>query len=184
MKQIGKKEDKITEEELLSIVEEAEEDGTLDSEETELISSVIEFNDVEVSEILIPRTSLVAIEEKDSLEEIKKLFLEEGYSRLPVYKNSIDTIVGVINVKDFFRLLDSQEKSIESIIYQPIICSEYLKIQELLRIMQAKKEHLAIVVDEYGGVKGIVTMEDILEEIVGEIFDEHDTTPIYLRMLA
>jgi len=174
---VGKKEDKITEEELLSIVEEAEEDGTLDSEETELISSMIEFNDVDVSEILIPRINLVAIEEKDSLEEIKRVFLEEGYSRLPVYKGSIDTIVGIINEKDFFRLLETQEKNISSIIYQPIVCSEHLKIQELLRIMQAKKEHMAIVVDEYGGVMGIVTMEDILEEIVGEIFDEHDVAP-------
>jgi len=175
---VGKKEDVITEEELLSIVEEAEEDGTLDSEETELISSMIEFNDVEVAEILIPRINLVAIEEKDSLEEIKRVFLEEGYSRLPVYKGSIDTIVGVINEKDFFRLLESQEKNISSIIYQPIICSEHLKIQELLRIMQTKKEHLAVVVDEYGGVMGIVTLEDILEEIVGEIFDEHDVAPV------
>ncbi len=174
---VGKKEDKITEEELLSFVEEANEDGTLDSGETELISSVIEFNDVEVGEIFVPRVNVVAVEEKDSMEKIKKVFLEERFSRLPVYKDSIDTIVGVIHEKDFFRAIERGDKNLKDIIFPIIICSEHLKVQELLRAMQARKEHMAVVVDEYGGVMGIVTLEDILEEIVGEIFDEHDKAP-------
>ncbi len=174
---VGKKEDKITEEELLSFVEEANEDGTLDSGETELISSVIEFNDVEVGEIFVPRVNVVAVDEKDSIEKIKKVFLKERYSRLPVYKGSIDTIIGVIHEKDFFRAIERGDKDISDIIFPLIICSEHLKIQDLLRLMQSKKEHMAVVVDEYGGVMGIVTLEDILEEIVGEIFDEHDIAP-------
>ncbi len=174
---VGKKEDKITEEELLSFVEEANEDGTLDSGETQLISSVIEFNDVEVGEIFVPRVKVIAVDEKDSMEKIKKVFLEEGFSRLPVYKGSIDTIIGVIHEKDFFRAIERGDKNLNQIIFPLIICSEHMKIQDLLRAMQSKKEHMAVVVDEYGGVMGIVTLEDILEEIVGEIFDEHDIAP-------
>ena len=174
---VGKKEDKITEEELLSFVEEANEDGTLNQGETELISSVIEFNDVEVSEIFVPRVNVVAVEEGDSMEKIKKIFLEERFSRLPVYKDSIDTIIGVIHEKDFFRAMERGDKNLDKIIFPIIVCSEHMKVQSLLRSMQAKKEHMAVVVDEYGGVMGIVTLEDILEEIVGEIFDEHDKSP-------
>jgi len=174
---VGKKEDKITEEELLSFVEEANEDGTLDSGETELISSVIEFNDVEVSEIFVPRVNVIAVDIKDGMDKIKKVFLEKGYSRLPVYNGTIDTIVGVVHEKDFFRAVERGDKSVSEIIFPLIICSEHMKIQDLLRLMQSKKEHMAVVVDEYGGVMGIVTLEDILEEIVGEIFDEHDIAP-------
>ena len=169
-----KGEDVITEEELLSYVEEANEDGTLDNSETELISSAIEFNDAEVGDILVPRVEMVAIEASTPMKEIKKLFLENGFSRLPVYKGSIDAIIGMIHEKDFFAALEKGATSIKDIITSVALATEHMKIPVLLRSMQRQQVHLAIVVDEYGGTLGLVTLEDILEELVGEIWDEHD----------
>ena len=164
----------ITEDELLTYVEEANEDGTLDKNETELISSAIEFNDSEVGDVLVPRVQIVAIEVNTPMETIKDLFLEHGFSRLPVYKGAIDTIIGMIHEKDFYNALVKGEKNIQSIITSMAIATEHMKISVLLRSMQKQKVHMAIVVDEYGGTLGLVTLEDILEELVGEIWDEHD----------
>lgn len=167
-------EEKITEEELLTIVEEAQEDGALDESETKLISSSIEFDDVLVEDILVPRVGVVAVSLDMSMEEIKRLFLEYNFSRMPVYNGTIDSIVGMIHNIDFFAALEKGETSIKNAISPTAYATEHMKISTLLKSMQKQKVHMAIVVDEYGGTLGIATLEDILEELVGEIWDEHD----------
>ncbi len=169
-----KNEDVVTEEEIMTIVEEAEEDGTLREDETELIRSVIEFDDLEVGDILVPRVNIVAIDINDSMEQIRKVFDNEGYSRIPVYKDSIDTIIGTIHEKDFFNAYLNGKKGIDGIMQNAFYTTEHAKISVLLRQLQKKKVHIAVVLDEYGGTLGMVTLEDILEELVGEIWDEHD----------
>ena len=169
-----KNEDVVTEDEIMTMVEEAEEDGTLKNEETELIRSVIEFDDLEVGDILVPRVNMVAVELTDSMDDIKKVFSREGYSRLPVYKNSIDTIIGTIHEKDFFTAYLNGKKGIDGIMQNAFYTTEHAKISALLRQLQKSKVHIAVVLDEYGGTLGMVTLEDILEELVGEIWDEHD----------
>ena len=162
----------ITEEELITIVEEAENEGEIDEHESELIRSAIEFNDLTAEDILTPRVELVAVDVEDSLEEIAHTFEESGRSRIPVYEDSIDTIVGILHEKDFYRLRDS--KSIREMMTAPLCVVPSTQLGVLLKLLQRTKNHMAVVVDEYGGVSGIVTMEDILEELVGEIWDEHD----------
>ena len=174
-----KNEDVITEEELLTYVEEASEDGTLNESESELISGAIEFNDVEVGDILVPRVNVVAVELDTPMDEIKEIFLKNGFSRIPVYKNSIDTIIGMIHEKDFFNEYLNGTKNIKSLITSMAIATEHMKISVLLRTLQKQKVHMATVLDEYGGTLGIVTLEDILEELVGEIWDEHDEVVEY-----
>ena len=164
----------ITEDELITIVEESENGGVLDSHESELIRSAIEFNDLEVVEILTPRVDMVAVDINTPLDEISNEFRESGYSRLPVYEESIDNIVGFIHEKDFYLMLYNKGTHIRNIVQKIIYTAPTIKISSLLRQLQTEKCHLAIVIDEYGGTKGMVTMEDILEELVGEIWDEHD----------
>jgi len=170
----SKGDDGITEEELVGMVDQAETEGGLDEHESDLIRAAIEFNDLEVSEILTPRVDLVAIEEEDTMEKAASLFVESGYSRLPVYHDTIDNIVGVIHEKDFYAARYRGETMLSNLKAPVIYTTEGTKISELLRILQTRKAHMAVVVDEYGGTVGIVTMEDILEELVGEIWDEHD----------
>ena len=178
-----KNEDVITEDEILTIVEEAEEDGTLKTEETELIRSVIEFDDVEVCDILVPRVNVVAIDADSSMEEIRKVFAREGFSRLPVYKDTIDTIIGTIHERDFFLAYLNGKKGIDGILQKAVYTTEHVKISDLLRQLQKKKVHIAVVLDEYGGTLGLVTLEDVLEELVGEIYDEHDEEINYYKQL-
>ncbi len=167
-------EEKITEEELLSMVEEAQEDGALDEKESELISSAIEFNDAEVEDILVPRVNVISVPLDMPMDKVKALFLEHNFSRMPVYNGTIDQIIGMIHNIDFFAAMERGERSIKSAITPVAVATEHMKISTLLKSMQAQKVHMAIVVDEYGGTTGIVTLEDILEELVGEIWDEHD----------
>ncbi len=169
-----KRDDIVTEDEIMTVVEEAEEDGTLDSAETQMIRQVIEFDDVEVGDILVPRVNMVAVDFESSMDEIKNTFINEGYSRLPVYKDTIDTIIGTIHEKDFYKAYLGGKKGIDGIMQKTLYTTEHIKISDLLRQLQKKKVHIAIVLDEYGGTLGLVTMEDILEELVGEIWDEHD----------
>ena len=169
-----KNEEIITEEEIITIVEEAKEDGTLKQEETELIKSVIEFDDQEVENIYTPRVNLVAVDINSSMEDIQKVFQTTKFSRLPVYLETIDQIVGTIHQSDFYSLLFTKATSIKSILKEPYFTTSHTKISKLLNQLQKNKTHMAIVLDEYGGTLGIVTMEDILEELVGEIWDEHD----------
>lgn len=164
----------ITEEELLTIVEEAEQEGGIDEEEGTLIRSAIEFSEIEAMDILTPRIDLTAVPLDYSNEQIAKVFAETGFSRLPVYEDSIDHIAGIIYQKDFHNYVYHTEKNILSIIRPAVYITKTKRIGELLKELQKKKSHIAVVLDEFGGTIGIVTMEDILEELVGEIWDEHD----------
>lgn len=176
-----KNEEVITEQEIITVIEEAEEDGTIKEEETKLIRSVIEFDDLEVGDILVPRVNVVAVEKNTDVEKIRKLFDSEGYSRIPVYVQTIDKIIGTIHEKDFFNHYLQGNKDISSIIQPAFFTTEHQKISVLLKQLQKNKVHIAIVVDEYGGTAGLVTLEDILEELVGEIWDEHDEVINYFK---
>ena len=164
----------ITEEELLTIVEEAEQEGRIDEQESSLIRSAIEFSEQEAIDILTPRIDIVGVPYDATKEEIAAVFTDTNYSRLPVYKETMDHIVGIIYQKDFYNVVYDKGGNIESIIRPALYITESKKIGELLQELQHKKSHIAIVLDEYGGTTGIVTLEDILEELVGEIWDEHD----------
>lgn len=170
-----KKDDEgITEEELVGMVDQAENEGGLDQHESDLIRNAIEFNDLEVSEILTPRVDLVAVPDTATMEQAASLFVESGYSRLPIYHDSIDNIVGVIHEKDFNAARYHGETKLADLKAPVLYTTGNTKISELLRILQKNKAHMAVVVDEYGGTEGVATMEDIVEELVGEIWDEHD----------
>lgn len=164
----------MTEEELISIIEEAEEEGDINRDEGSLIKSAIEFNDLEVSDIFTPRIDITAISTEATKEELSDLFSESGYSRLPVYEGDIDNIIGIIYYKDFFSTVFADDISITDIIKPVIYVAKTQRINDLLKELQNKQLHLAVVLDEFGSTAGIVTLEDILEEIVGEIWDEHD----------
>ncbi len=166
--------DTFTEEELITIVDEVQSDGVFDQHEGELIRSAIEFNDLDVEDILVPRVDVIAVEKNDSIEKISGTFREHGYSRMPVYEDDIDHIIGLIHEKDFIRCVSDGATDISGIIKTATIVTKGMKISKLLRLLQYNKTHLAIVVDEFGGTVGIVTLEDILEELVGEIWDEYD----------
>lgn len=164
----------ITEEELLTFVDEAEMEGAIDEDDKELINNVIEFNDSRAVDILTPRVNVSAVPHDAPMEKITAVFLEEGYSRVPVYEGSLDNIIGVIHLRDYFDMVINGDKKIDDIISHIIYVPLSTKISDLLKSLQLQKSHLAVVADEYGGTVGIVTMEDILEELVGEIWDEHD----------
>ncbi len=169
-----KKDESVTDEELRSLVDEAEEDGTLKEDESELVRSALEFDDLKVEDILVPRVDVYAVSEKASMDEIKSVFERTGYSRLPVYKDTIDSVIGLIHERDFYSGYIKGETDISHLVQDIVFTSEYTRISALLKQLQKRKIHMAAVSDEYGGLVGIVTLEDILEELVGEIWDEHD----------
>ncbi len=164
----------MTDEELITIVEEAQEEGGIGEEEGELIRSAIEFNDVDAQEIITPRVDVVAIEKDASFEEITEIFHTTGYSRLPVYEDTIDNIIGILHEKDFFYTCKNSELSLDAVLKKPFFITCHVKLSKLLSQFQQEKTHIAVVLDDYGGTMGIVTLEDVLEELVGEIWDEHD----------
>ena len=166
--------DTITEGELMTMVSEAESDGELTDRESQLIRSAIEFDDVEVEEILTPRVDVVAVEDTTSLEELAQTFAESGYSRLPVYHDNIDNIIGVVHEKDFYLAKLKKAATVEELVVPTLYTTGTTQISQLLRTLREQHHHMAVVVDEYGGTEGIITLEDILEELVGEIWDEHD----------
>ncbi|MBR5533778.1 MAG: HlyC/CorC family transporter [Ruminiclostridium sp.] len=168
------KEEGITEEELITMVEEAESEGGLEAHESELIRAAIEFNDMEVEEILTPRVDIVAAPDTVTMEELAVLFAESGYSRIPIYQGSIDNIIGLVHEKDFFSARFHNHTDVKSLISKVFYTTATAQISDLLRLLQIRKCHMAVVVDDYGGTMGLVTLEDILEELVGEIWDEHD----------
>lgn len=170
----SKEDRRMTEEELLTIVEEAEHEGGINEQESELIRSAIEFNDLEAGDILTPRVDIEAIRIGTTNEEIETVFIETGYSRLPVYHESVDMVTGVIHQKDFYNFVLHKHMPLESIIKPVRYVPPTIKISNLLKELQLEKAHMAIVIDEFGGTAGIVTMEDIIEELVGDIWDEHD----------
>ena len=164
----------ITEEELLTIVEEAEQDGGINEDESELIRSAIEFNDLQAVDIFTPRVDIEAVPVDADNETIAAKFNETGFSRLPVYDETVDDIVGIIHLKDFYVNVYHGAAPLETIIKPAVFITRSMKIYDLLRLLQKEKAHMAVIADEYGGTVGIVTMEDILEELVGEIWDKHD----------
>lgn len=168
-----KDEQTVTEEEVLTIVDEAEEVGALGEQESDLIRSVIAFNDREAVDILIPRVDVTAVPVDATSEELAQVFLETGYSRLPVYEETMDHVVGVVYHKDYFK--HAAEQPTPTDLMKPAVyIPPTMKIRLLLNKLQEEQSHIAFVADEYGGILGIVTMEDVLEELVGEIWDEHD----------
>lgn len=171
----------ITEEELISIIEEAEEDGNLEKSETELIRSAIEFNELEVGDIFTPRIDITAVKSEATVDEIREVFKSSGFSRLPVYSEDLDNIVGILYYKDFFT---KDFDNISSILKPVMFVTKNKNVNDLMNELQEKKLHLAVVTDEYGSCAGIVTLEDILEEIVGDIWDEHDDVEIDVREIG
>ena len=179
-----KKDDSVTDEELMSLVDEAEEVGTLKEDESELVRSALEFDDLKVEDILVPRVDMVAVEASATMEEICEKFKKYGFSRVPVYEETIDHIVGLIHERDFFLAYLSGAKDISAIMQEIVFTTEYTRISTLLKQLQKEKVHMAAVSDEYGGTVGIVTLEDILEELVGDIWDEHDEEEVLFGKIS
>lgn len=169
-----KRDDGLSEEELITIVDEATNTGGLDEQEGELIRSAIEFNDLIVKDIYTPRVDIFALPITATKEEFKSMFQESGFSRLPLYEEDIDAIVGVLHEKDFYKAYFDEKFDVQSYMGNVICVTMSQNISTVLKQLQKAKAHMAVVIDEYGGTAGIVTMEDIIEELVGEIWDEHD----------
>lgn len=180
----GKEAPSVTEDELKYMIDEIEEQGVIEEQESELVKSALEFDEISVSEILIPRVKVVGVELNSTIDEIKDTFSSEMYSRLPVYEKSLDEIVGIITNKAFFKMLVEGGNDIKSIIQEVPHIADTKLISEAMRDMQRSKVHLAVVTDQCGGTKGIITLEDIIEELVGEIYDEDDEIVNSLLMIA
>ena len=164
----------ITEDELITIVEEAETEGSIPSDHSELIQNAIEFDGIEAWDVLTPRVEIEAVDIEMSKQEIADLFLKTGFSRLPVYEDDLDRILGVLNQKDFHNYIYHSAGTVAEYIKPVVFCAGSMKAFALLQMMQHRKCQIAIVIDEYGGTTGLVAMEDIIEELVGEIYDEHE----------
>ena len=170
-----KEDNAITDEVLMTYVDEAQDSGEIDEDESELIKSAIEFEDLTVEDALTPRVDIVALDVTTPADKVLDTFRETGFSRLPIYKGSIDNIIGILNEKDFYKLyLDGQKKIRNMMSKEVVLVPPSTKLSDLLKRLQKGKMHIAIVISEFGGTMGIITLEDILEELVGEIWDEHD----------
>ena len=173
-------EEVVTEEELISTVEEAAESGVLEADEVEMIQNIFEFDDKEVKDIMTHRTNMIAVDADWTLEEAMKFMLNEIYSRFPVYEESVENVIGIVHLKDVLKVFVSgnagkmQKEKVRSITRKPFLVPDTKSIDSLLEDMQKKKFHMALAIDEYGQTAGLVTLEDILEEIVGDIQDEYD----------
>lgn len=172
---------KMSQEELLMLVNEVQQDGSIDENESELLKNVIGFGDLKAQDILTPRVDLEAVSIKATNEEIARHFTDSRFSRLLVYDDTIDKVVGVIHQKDFYCGTGMTDKPLEKIMTPPMFVPNAERLDSLLQALQANKSHIAVVIDEYGGTLGIITMEDILEELVGDIWDEHDEVEIPIR---
>lgn len=165
----------VTEDELETIIDTMEEEGTIDEDDAEMLQSVLDLREKRVYEIMTPRVDMVAIDLHADIENIKNHFFEHQFSRIPVYENDRDTIVGILNERNFFTcLIKGETVDINALMSEPIFVSKSMRVDNLIETLQKQNAHLAIVSDEFGGTAGIVTMEDALEELVGEIYDEHD----------
>jgi CBS domain containing-hemolysin-like protein len=164
----------VTEAELLTFVEEVRQEGGINAQEEDMIRRTIEFDDLTAQEILTPRVDLAAVEINEDPEQIEGKFYDTGFSRLPVYRENLDNIAGVLLQKDFHYQVLKQGKPVSAAMMPAVFVAKSIKISRLLKTLQEKQSHIAVLVDEYGGTVGIVTIEDILEELVGEIWDEHD----------
>lgn len=176
----------VTEEELMAIIDEIEDEGVLEEQESDLVRSALQFDEITADEIITPRVRIVAVDVNDSAEEVREKFLSEQYSRMPVFEKNLDNIVGIINEKDFITAYAKKgaELSVRELIQDTIYVPSMQKISEVLRLMQKKKCHMSVVLDQHGGTLGIVTMEDLLEELVGEIWDESDEVRSPVTMLS
>ena len=175
---------KMSQEELLLLVEEVQQEGSIDESEGELLKNAIEFRDQVAEDILTHRTDLEAVSVDTDKEEVARVFTQSRFSRLLVYEENIDNIIGVLNIKDFYMNSGITDKPLTEVMTPPIFIHQSEKIRDLLNQLRAAKTHIAVVVDEYGGTLGIVTMEDILEELVGEIWDEHDEVQESFKALS
>jgi len=164
----------ITEQELLNIIEEAQSDGAIEEDDTRLIHNALEFNDLCADEILTPRMGIVGMPKDIAVEDAAKIFLDSGYSRIPVYDGTVDNIVGIVHIRDFLQCMVKDKATLDSIVTPAVYVAPSTKISELFKMLQRNKIHMVVIGDEYGGTEGIVTIEDILEELVGEIWDESD----------
>lgn len=179
--------DDVTEEEIISMVREGHEQGTILASEAELIHNVFEFDDKEVKDIMTHRKNIVSLDGNMSFIDAIEFIIDTGKSRFPVYENDVDSIIGVLHIKDAFTFFEKNEvyrssiKDIDGLIRQVDFIPETVNINDLFKKMQSKKSHLAMVVDEYGQISGLIAMEDILEELVGNIEDEHDEEENYIR---
>ncbi|HHT55803.1 MAG TPA: HlyC/CorC family transporter, partial [Acholeplasma sp.] len=164
----------MTEDDFLEIIEHAEQHDGISSNESKLIKNVLEFHDLKVTDIFTPRIDVIAVDKNTKPHDILDVFIKSGYSRLPLYNEDIDDIVGIINYKDLYAKVIHKKQPLESIIQSPVEITEYMEVTDLLSLLKLNKAHMAVVKDEFGGTLGIATMEDILEELVGDIWDEHD----------
>jgi CBS domain containing-hemolysin-like protein len=168
----------VTEEEIKMLIQISEDEGVIGKNEKEMVHRSLEFDDIIVHEILKPRPDMIAVEVNQTISEIKDVFLKEHFSRVPVYEDNIDNVIGILSERDFLTayIEDGVNLDLKSLIRNPLFVVESMKISSLLPELQKKKVHMAIVIDEFGGTSGLVTLEDLLEEIVGEIWDEHDVS--------
>ena len=174
----------VTEQELMHIIDEIEGEGVLEKQESTLVRNALEFDETTAEQIMQPRVNVVAIDVYDSVEAVSELFKSEAYTRLPVYEKSIDHIIGVISYRDFTQMvLEGEDFTLQDLVSDIMYIPSLMHISELLKKMQREKEHIAVVVDQYGGTAGIVTLEDVLEELVGEIWDENDEISTPIRFL-
>jgi CBS domain containing-hemolysin-like protein len=165
----------VTHDELLSIVDAMHEEGVLPGAEQELIGNAISFNELEVWEVQTPRVDLFAINIREPLENVRNLVVKNHYSRVPVYEGTVDNIVGFLSEKDFLaKCVQGEPFDLKSVLTRPLLIAGSASLMDAFRILQASRSHMAVILDEYGGTSGIVTMEDLLEELVGDIYDEHD----------
>lgn len=175
----------MTEEELKVMIDEIEDEGVLETQESDLVRSALEFDEITVDEIITPRVRITAVEITEDIDEVRRKFLQEEYSRMPVYERTLDNIVGIITEKEFFKQYEkSKDFTISSIMQETLYIPQMQKLSEVFRTMQKQKCHLSVVLDQHGGTLGIVTMEDILEELVGEIWDESDEVKSPVTMVG
>jgi CBS domain containing-hemolysin-like protein len=165
----------VTESDLETIIDTMEEEGSIDGEEADMLQKVLDLSEISVEEIMTPRVDMVAVDVNDDIKTITDTFFKNKFSRLPVYDTNTDNIIGVLSERDFYtKLIKDQNINLRRMVRDPLFIPSSTKVDALIELLQTKNTHIAIVVDEYGGVDGIVTMEDALEELVGEIYDEHD----------
>ncbi len=171
----GEQKPTVTEDELETIIDTMEEEGSIDEEEADMLQRVLDLSDITVEEIMTPRVDMVAIDIEKSIDEITETFLKHKFSRMPVYDGNSDNIIGILYERDFFtKLIKNRSFNVKKVLRKPLFVPATTKVDALIELLQGENNHMAVVVDEYGGVDGIVTMEDALEELVGEIYDEHD----------
>lgn len=165
----------VTENELESIIDKMEEEGVLDADDADLMQGVLDLGSKTAYDVMTPRVDVTGVDILSSIDDIKNTFVETQYSRMPVYSQNLDHIVGILSQKDFFTaLLSGGKVVVKNLMVAPLFINENMKVDDIIKLMQKVKKHMAVVVDEYGGTSGIVTMEDAVEEVVGEIYDEHD----------